>query len=79
MPLSAAHDGWLGTSDLARLDSDGWLYIDGRTDDVIIRGGFKVPLPEVEKALLTFPGMPGRRRSGLRTRDSVRFRLPRWS
>ena len=80
VPLSAAHDGWLRTSDLARLDSDGWLYIDGRTDDVIIRGGFKVPLPEVEKALLTFPGVTRAAAVGYedaRTRSGSG--CPRWS
>lgn len=34
------------TSDLAHLDEDGFLYIDGRADDAIVRGGFKVQ-PEV--------------------------------
>jgi long-chain acyl-CoA synthetase len=38
-------DSWVTTSDLAHLDQDGFLYIDGRADDVIIRGGFKV-VPE---------------------------------
>ncbi|WP_280490061.1 class I adenylate-forming enzyme family protein [Nocardia carnea] len=38
--------GWLRTNDLAHIDSDGFLYIDGRADDAIIRGGFKIQ-PEV--------------------------------
>ena len=37
---------WVRTSDLAHLDEDNFLYIDGRADDAIIRGGFKVQ-PEV--------------------------------
>jgi acyl-CoA synthetase (AMP-forming)/AMP-acid ligase II len=37
---------WIRTSDLARIDADGFLYLNGRADDVINRGGFKV-LPEM--------------------------------
>ncbi|MEO9329010.1 class I adenylate-forming enzyme family protein [Gordonia aurantiaca] len=44
---------WLTTSDLAHLDPDGFLYIDGRADDVIIRGGFKVSPDVVARALRT--------------------------
>ena len=34
---------WIRTTDLARIDADGFLWILGRADRVIIRGGFKVP------------------------------------
>lgn len=48
---------WIRTSDLARLDEDGYLFHHGRADGAIIRGGFKI-LPEtVEKALLTHPAV----------------------
>ena len=43
--------GWLRTNDLARIDADGFLWILGRTDDVIIRGGFKVDLRQIEDVL----------------------------
>ncbi len=33
---------WVRTSDLAKLDDDGFLWVEGRTDDVIVRGGFKI-------------------------------------
>ena len=46
-----ADGGWVRTTDLARLDDDGFLYILGRADKAIIRGGFKV-LPETIKAAL---------------------------
>src|SRR5262249_5628304 len=36
---------WVRTTDLARMDDDGFLWILGRADRAIIRGGFKV-LPE---------------------------------
>jgi len=42
---------WVTTSDLAHLDEDGYLYIDGRADDVIVRGGFKVAPDTVVRAL----------------------------
>jgi acyl-CoA synthetase (AMP-forming)/AMP-acid ligase II len=38
--------GWTRTTDLASLDKDGFLYMHGRADDAIIRGGFKV-LPDM--------------------------------
>jgi acyl-CoA synthetase (AMP-forming)/AMP-acid ligase II len=44
-------DEWVTTSDLAHLDADGFLYIDGRADDVIVRGGFKVAPDAVIRAL----------------------------
>jgi acyl-coenzyme A synthetase/AMP-(fatty) acid ligase len=47
--------GWTRTNDIARIDADGFLYIEGRADDVIIRGGFKVPLLEVEATLAKHP------------------------
>lgn len=42
---------WVRTTDLARLDDDGFLWILGRDDQAIIRGGFKI-LPEDVKAAL---------------------------
>lgn len=43
--------GWVRTTDLARIDDDGFVFILGRADQAIIRGGFKV-LPEDVKAAL---------------------------
>ncbi|HYA68588.1 MAG TPA: hypothetical protein VED63_07635, partial [Acidimicrobiales bacterium] len=42
---------WARTTDLARIDSDGFLYILGRADQAIIRGGFKVRPDDVRAAL----------------------------
>jgi acyl-coenzyme A synthetase/AMP-(fatty) acid ligase len=44
-------DNWVTTSDLAHIDDEGFLYIDGRADDVIVRGGFKIAPETVVKAL----------------------------
>jgi acyl-CoA synthetase (AMP-forming)/AMP-acid ligase II len=48
-------DGWARTNDLARIDADGFLYIEGRADDVIIRGGFKVDPRDVAAVLREHP------------------------
>ena len=45
-------DGWLPTGDLGHLDADGYLYLVGRADDVINRGGEKLYPREVEEVLL---------------------------
>ena len=44
---------WLRTSDLARIDADGFVWIEGRADDAIIRGGFKVQPETVKRVLET--------------------------
>lgn len=43
--------------DLGRLDADGYLYLDGRRDDLIITGGVNVYPAEVEQALAAAPGV----------------------
>lgn len=45
-------DGWLTTGDLGKVDDDGYLYLVGRDDDVINRGGEKVYPREIEEVLL---------------------------
>jgi acyl-CoA synthetase (AMP-forming)/AMP-acid ligase II len=42
---------WVRTTDLARIDSDGFLWITGRADQVIIRGGFKIRPDDVRIVL----------------------------
>lgn len=48
---------WVRTTDLARIDQDGFLYILGRADDAIIRGGFKVMAGKVADMIKQFPGI----------------------
>ncbi|MGD6749626.1 class I adenylate-forming enzyme family protein [Streptomyces sp. BH105] len=50
-------DGWFPTGDLGRLDADGYLYVEGRVDDTIIRGGENIAPAEIEDVLLTHPGV----------------------
>jgi len=48
-------DGWLHTGDVGRIDEDGFLYVEGRTDEMIITGGENVSPGEVEDALVRHP------------------------
>jgi acyl-CoA synthetase (AMP-forming)/AMP-acid ligase II len=50
---------WVRTTDLARLDADGFLWILGRADQAIIRGGFKVRPDDIKAALERHPGVRG--------------------
>lgn len=50
---------WIRTTDLARIDADGFLWIVGRADRVIIRGGFKVHPDHVRAALEQHPRVRG--------------------
>jgi long-chain acyl-CoA synthetase len=43
--------GWLHTGDLGHLDEDGYLYLDGRSKDIVIRGGENIACAHVELAL----------------------------
>jgi acyl-CoA synthetase (AMP-forming)/AMP-acid ligase II len=48
---------WLRTTDLARIDADGFVWILGRADQAIIRGGFKVMPDDVRAALEAHPAV----------------------
>jgi acyl-coenzyme A synthetase/AMP-(fatty) acid ligase len=50
-------DAWQRTADLAAIDEDGFLWIRGRADDAIIRGGFKVQPETVKEALERHPAV----------------------
>ena len=50
-------DGWLVTGDLGSLDADGYLFVHGRSDDVIIVGGENISPGEVEDCLLRHPAV----------------------
>jgi acyl-CoA synthetase (AMP-forming)/AMP-acid ligase II len=50
-------DGYVDTGDLARIDADGFVWIEGRASDVINRGGNKVFPEHVEEVLRLVPGV----------------------
>ncbi len=45
-------NGWFPTKDIAMLDEDGFLFIGGRSDDTIIRGGENIAPAELEEVLI---------------------------
>ena len=50
-------DGWFRTGDVARIDPEGFLWIEGRVSDMINRGGLKVFPGEVEEVLRLDPAV----------------------
>ena len=50
-------DGWYRTGDVGHLDKDGYLYIDGRIDEMMISGGENIFPQEVEQVYLQHPGI----------------------
>ncbi len=50
-------DGWFPTRDRGWVDEEGFLFIEGRTDDTIIRGGENIAPAEIEDVLLTHPAV----------------------
>jgi long-chain acyl-CoA synthetase len=50
-------EGWIHSGDLGRIDSDGYLYVTGRTKDIIIRGGENVSASVVEQRLCEHPAV----------------------
>ncbi|WP_166880535.1 class I adenylate-forming enzyme family protein [Salinibacterium sp. ZJ450] len=50
-------DGWVRSGDLLRRDQDGYYFVVGRLNDMIIRGGANIAPPEVEAALIGLDGV----------------------
>jgi long-chain acyl-CoA synthetase len=50
-------EGWFPTRDAGSLDDEGYLFLEGRADDVIVRGGENLSPGEIEDVLLTHPAV----------------------
>ena len=50
-------EGWFDTGDLGYMDDEGYIRINGRTKDVVIRGGENVPIVEIENLLFKHPAV----------------------
>ena len=50
-------NGWFRTGDLGRMDEDGYLFLAGRTKEIINRGGEKISPREVDEILLQHPSV----------------------
>ena len=72
-------EGWFPTKDVAMLDDDGYLFIGGRSDDTIIRGGENIAPAEIEDVLVEHPARARLSRSSApRTPSGARSSSPSW-
>jgi fatty-acyl-CoA synthase len=54
---SGLDEGWFATRDAGHLDSAGYLFVHGRLDDVIVRGGENLSPGEIEGVLVEHPAV----------------------
>jgi acyl-CoA synthetase (AMP-forming)/AMP-acid ligase II len=52
-------EGWLMTGDVGTVDDEGYIFVKGRADDVIIAGGENLSPGEIEDCLLRHPAVTG--------------------
>lgn len=57
LEVGATDGEWVRTTDIARIDADDFVWIEGRADDAILRGGFKVFPGEISDALRRHPAV----------------------
>ncbi len=53
----ALHDGWLRTGDIARIDAEGFVFIVGRSKEMILRGGENISPLEIEEVVAKHPAV----------------------
>ncbi len=51
------NDGWFNTRDAGYVDDEGYLFVQGRVDDVIVRGGENLSPGEIETVLMEHPAV----------------------
>jgi long-chain acyl-CoA synthetase len=56
-PSPVDSGGWLHTGDLGRVDEDRFLYLTGRSKEIIIRGGENISGPRIEQVLAAHPAV----------------------
>ncbi|MBC7502905.1 MAG: acyl--CoA ligase [Herminiimonas sp.] len=54
---SFTSDGWFLSGDIGRIDSDGYVYVTGRKKNMIIRGGEKIYLEDVDRCIFEYLGV----------------------
>lgn len=54
---ASRHQGWLKTGDIGRIDAAGYLFLLGRSKEMIISGGYNIYPAEVERALAAHPAV----------------------
>ncbi|HJV27178.1 MAG TPA: cyclohexanecarboxylate-CoA ligase [Aromatoleum sp.] len=54
---ATSDDGWFDTGDLAFVDDEGYMRINGRAKDIVIRGGENIPVMEIENLLYQHPSV----------------------
>lgn len=62
-------DGWFCTRDSGHIDADGYLWVHGRNDDVIVRGGENMSPGEIEDALTAHPAVDDAAAFGVPSRE----------
>jgi len=55
--VTTTEDGWFPTKDAGYVDSEGYLYLEGRTDDIIVRGGENMSPGEIEDVIIEHPAV----------------------
>ena len=65
-------DGWLASGDLGRIDEEGFLYVEDRAKDMVLRAGENVYCAEVESAVYEHPASTRPRCSGSPTNGWAR-------